>query len=126
MNPSEIRDLLKYLTPEEQAEMDAILAADVAARPFSPLPGPQQMAYDSVADVVGFGGAAGGGKSFLAVGKALTQFDKTLIMRRNGTELTALVDEVLTMVGSREGWVGLASFSVGSAAMRRSRSAQRK
>jgi len=64
------------------------------------------MAYNSIADVVGFGGAAGGGKSFLAVGKALTQFDKTLIMRRNGTELTAIVDEALNMVGSRDGYNG--------------------
>ena len=106
MTPSEASELLGYLTPEERAEVDALIAADIEARPFSPLPGPQKMAYDSQADVVGFGGAAGGGKSFLAAGKALTQFDKSMILRRNGTELTAIIDEVLNMAGTRDGYNG--------------------
>jgi len=106
MTPREAAELLRYLTPEEQAEVDEIINADIAARPFSPLPGPQRMAYESLADVVGFGGAAGGGKSFLAAGKALTQFDKSMILRRNGTELVAIIDEVLNMARTRDGYNG--------------------
>ena len=106
MTPQQIKALLPYLTADELTELDNIVASDIEARPFSPLPGPQLMAYNSRADVVGFGGAAGGGKSFLAAGKALTQFDKSMILRRNGTELTAIVDEVLNMAGSRDGYNG--------------------
>lgn len=106
MSPTELAELEAYMTPEERAELDALLAADVIDRPFSPLPGPQTLAYNSIADVVGFGGAAGGGKSFLAAGKALTQFDKSMILRRNGTELTAIIDEVLAMAGTRDGYNG--------------------
>lgn len=106
MTPQQIKALLPYLTADELTELDSIVASDIEARPFSPLPGPQLMAYNSKADVVGFGGAAGGGKSFLAAGKALTQFDKSMILRRNGTELTAIVDEVLNMAGSRDGYNG--------------------
>jgi hypothetical protein len=106
VTPAEIQELQSYLTPEEQAELDALVAADIEDRPFSPLVGPQTMAYNSTADVVGFGGAAGGGKSFLAAGKALTQFDKSMILRRNGTELTAIIDEVLSMAGTRDGYNG--------------------
>ena len=106
MTPAAIKELLPYLTDDERTELDEIIASDIEARPFSPLPGPQQMAFDSRADVVGFGGAAGGGKSFLAAGKALTQFDKSMILRRNGTELTAIVDEVLNMAGTRDGYNG--------------------
>lgn len=106
MTPNDIKKLLPYLTEAEQAELNDLIVADIEERPFSALPGPQLMAYESKADVVGFGGAAGGGKSFLAAGKALTQFDKSMILRRNGTELTAIVDEVLNMAGTRDGYNG--------------------
>ena len=59
MNP---RDLERYLTNAERAELDALIAADIAARPWLPLPGPQRMAYESDADVIGYGGAAGAEK----------------------------------------------------------------
>lgn len=55
-------DLERYLTPEEREELNALLEADLTQRPWLPLAGPQTMAYESIADVVGFGGAAGGGK----------------------------------------------------------------
>lgn len=106
MTPNDIKKLLPYLTETEQEELNQLILADIEERPFSALPGPQLMAYESKADVVGFGGAAGGGKSFLAAGKALTQFDKSMILRRNGTELTAIVDEVLNMAGTRDGYNG--------------------
>mgnify|MGYP000022182331 CR=1 FL=1 len=106
MTPSEIQDLQSYLTPEEVAELDALIAADIQDRPFSPLAGPQTMAYESTADVVGFGGAAGGGKTDLAVGKALTQHQVAQIFRREGTELNAIIDRLETIVGHRDGLGG--------------------
>lgn len=60
---------------------------------WQPLPGPQTLAYHSTADVIGYGGAAGGGKSSLALGFAFTQHQRSIIFRRHFTDLTALVDQ---------------------------------
>lgn len=96
--------LLRYLTPAEQAELDRLLQDP--ARPFWPLPGPQLMAYHSPAEIIGYGGAAGGGKSFLAIGKALTQHRKAMILRREATQLTGIIDDLTTLLGSRDGYNG--------------------
>ena len=64
------------------------------------------MAFSSQADIVGFGGAAGGGKTDLACGKALTQHRKVGIFRVNGTELTGVLDRLTELVGSRNGYNG--------------------
>jgi hypothetical protein len=68
--------------------------------------GPQQLAYNSTADIIGFGGAAGGGKTDLACGKALTQHRKVGIFRVNGTELTGVLDRLTELIGSRDGYNG--------------------
>src|ERR1700685_998970 len=57
--PKEWRDLLPLLTEQERDELDALLLAPV---PWAPFPGPQTRALKSKADIVGYGGAAGGGK----------------------------------------------------------------
>lgn len=106
MSPSEVRELLPFLTPREREELDALLADDLATVAWRPLPGPQSIAYHSVADVVGFGGAAGGGKTDLACGKALTQHERAMILRREGTELTAIVDRLQELIGHRDGYNG--------------------
>lgn len=85
-----------------RAETTAAIASD-AAPIWTPLPGPQTMAYDSIADVVGYGGAAGGGKTDLAVGKALTKHKRVAIFRRYSTEMVSIVDRVAEMLGHRDG-----------------------
>lgn len=59
---------------------------------------PQERAYHCEADIIGYGGAAGGGKTDLALGKALTQFYKPIIFRREYPQLKDVVmrgDEIL-------------------------------
>ena len=97
-------ELLKHCTPDELAAIDALLADDAAI--WRPLEGPQALAYASTADVIGFGGAAGGGKTDLACGKALTQHKRTLILRREATQLTGIIDRFVELLGSREGFNG--------------------
>lgn len=96
-------DLFPFLTAEETA---FVLEAAEHAPLWTPLPGPQTMAYESEADIIGYGGAAGGGKTDLACGKTLTQHQKTMILRRVGTELTAIEDRLEQLIGSREGYNG--------------------
>ncbi len=97
------RETLRLLTEEERRELDALLEDD---RIWRPLPGPQTLAYESPADIVGYGGAAGGGKSDLGIGLALTQHRRVGIFRQNGTELPALVDRIGEVLGTRDGYNG--------------------
>lgn len=62
MKPAQIKDVLRHLTPDEAREFEDLLAADFGEVVWRPLPGPQTMAAESPAAVIGFGGAAGGGK----------------------------------------------------------------
>jgi len=104
---AEISELLAHLLPDERAELDALIAADIDERVWIAQPGPQTTAWESKADVIGFGGAAGGGKTDLACGKAVCgQHEKVAIFRREGTELTAIVDRLQELFGSRDGYNG--------------------
>lgn len=84
-----------------------LLARELKRRnPWRPLPGPQSLAFHSTADVIGYGGAAGGGKTDLACGKTLTQHQKVLVLRREATQLTGIIDRFTELIGSRDGYNG--------------------
>lgn len=74
--------------------------------PWCPQPGPQLQAFISQADLILYGGAAGGGKSALACGLSTTRHRETLYIRREATQLGAVVDEVATIMGTRDGYNG--------------------
>lgn len=99
--------LLRYLTNEERQRLD--LLVETANLPvWRPHPNnePQQRAYNAKVDVLGFGGAAGGGKSDLGLGLALTKHSVCQVFRREGTELRSLVDRVEEILGHRNGLGG--------------------
>lgn len=83
--------LLSHLTPEERAEWDALTEPPEPPL-WSPLPGPQQAAYDSPADELLYGGAAGGGKTDLLLGLAGTRHHRSIIFRREFPRLRAMID----------------------------------
>lgn len=97
-------DLLPFCTAEERAFLAQVAMRKTAI--WAPLPGPQTMAYNSAADIVGYGGAAGGGKTDLACGKALTKHKRTMILRREATQLTGIIDRLTEILGSRDGYNG--------------------
>lgn len=66
---------------------------------FSPQPGKQTQAFESQADIMGYGGAAGGGKSFLEIGLAVSQHRKSIIFRREQDQVRDLWDKLTVMCG---------------------------
>lgn len=69
--------------------------------PWQPLPGPQSDAFTSDADELLFGGAAGGGKSDLVLGLALTVHRRSIIFRREYPQLAALIDRSKEIIGDK-------------------------
>lgn len=106
MKPKDLEALLGHLTLAERQEFNRLVQAELENVIWAPLAGPQTMAAESKADIIGFGGAAGGGKTDLAVGKALTQHHEVLIMRREGTQLQGILQRMQTLLGSRDGYNG--------------------
>lgn len=60
---------------------------------------PQALAYESKADVLLFGGAAGGGKTDLLIGLALTRHRRSIIFRRAYTQLRSIEERVAGLLG---------------------------
>lgn len=93
-------DFLERLAQLGPAQIEALIATlDAPTEPFIPLPGPQKDAYESEADELLFGGAAGGSKSYLLLGCAATRHQRSLILRRQSTELDGLVSDLCGMLG---------------------------
>jgi len=61
---------------------------------WAPLPGPQTEAYLSLADILFYGGAAGGGKTDLLLGVALNEHQRACIWRRESPQLQGITDRM--------------------------------
>ncbi len=100
---AEILRRLKLLPEAQRAQLDAFLReADPGI--WVPQPGPQTMAYDCLADILFYGGAAGGGKTELLLGLALTAQEHAIIFRRQGVQLRGLVTRMAKILGTRDGY----------------------
>jgi hypothetical protein len=80
------------------------LAALLGPDKWTPSPGPQTLAYESLADVLGYGGEPGGGKSQLLLGLAFTRHKRSFVMRRQYADLAAIIDDALKIHGNRDGF----------------------
>ena len=105
----DLNDVLKKLAglsdeDKQQVTQAALDATD--GMPWIPSPGPQTDAYFSEADVLLYGGEPGGGKSSLLLGLALTQHQRSLVLRRQYTDLGHLTEEAIKFNGTRNGFNG--------------------
>ena len=64
-----------------------------------PQPGPQAKAFECDADVLGYGGAAGGGKSALCILKAIHKHQRTVIFRKDAKQMSGMVDNMSEFLG---------------------------
>lgn len=106
LNLPEIQELIPHLTEDQRREMFALLERDKALNVWRPLPGPQTTAFLSRADVVGYGGAAGGGKTDLMLGSALTSHKVSYILRREATQMQGIYNRLFDIMGGRQGFNG--------------------
>jgi len=109
MTLDEVLAALQSLPPEKREAVAQEAMKATASRKFIPSPGPQTEAYFSRADLLLYGGAAGGGKSALLCGLALEDHKRSLLLRRKYVDLQGgggLIDELLRLYGSRDGFNG--------------------
>ena len=91
---------------KEYAQVADIANQATAHLRWVPNPGPQTEAYFCTADELLYGGEPGGGKSALLIGLAFNCHHRSLIMRRQYTDLGGLTDFAIKTNGSRSGFNG--------------------
>lgn len=106
MNLDEILDRLSALSDEDRAKVVADSAIVSQHLRWIPSPGPQTEAYFSKADILLYGGEPGGGKTSLLLGLAFNNHRRSLIMRKQYTDLSSIVEEAIKFNGSRKGYNG--------------------
>lgn len=97
--------IARRLKPEYRLEaLRAGSEASVSWRPnpdhADGRPNPQRLAYESQADILGYGGAAGGGKTSLLLGLAGTRHQKSVIFRRVFPNLRGVIEESRVLYGA--------------------------
>lgn len=97
---------LGCLPESTRAQIGVVAKAAKDSLAFVPSPGPQEAARQSKADILLFGGEGGGGKTGLGVGLALIDHQRSLLMRRQSTELRGLTEEAIKFNRSYEGFNG--------------------
>lgn len=101
-DPATIERAMGLMTPTEREEFDKLIMGDPAI--WRPQVGRQMEALDSEADVIGYGGAAGGGKSDLIAGLALTEHTRTLVLRREKTQTEGIIQRITEILGGSNGY----------------------
>lgn len=100
--PAQLLELMPYLTAEERAELDELLTKGMPL--WIPQVGPQMEALQSKADILFYGGTAGGGKTDLLLGAALTEQEHSIIFRREAVQLVGLEERMTKILGTRTGY----------------------
>jgi hypothetical protein len=101
-DPAIVERAMRGMTSEQRAEFDRLVASDPAI--WRPQVGRQMEALQSEADIIGYGGAAGGGKSDLIAGLALTAHQRTLVLRREKVQTEGIIQRITEILGSTDGY----------------------
>lgn len=104
MQLEEILQAYGALPAAAQQEVTRATLQATAHLPWVPNLGPQTAAYGCAADELLYGGQAGGGKSDLLLGLALTAHEKSLILRRINQDAEGLGQRLVEILGSNAGY----------------------
>lgn len=82
------------------------MAADISEVRWRALPGPQTMARESRADITGYGGSAGGGKTDLIAGLVQdgTRHERALVVRREKAQTEGVIQRLEEIIGHKDGF----------------------
>jgi hypothetical protein len=102
----ELESVLGGLPEGKRKEIFQEAEEQTRDKKWIPSPGPQSDAYFCEADTLLYGGHPGSGKSDLLLGLAFGAHQRSLILRRQYVDLGAMIDRMLEINGSREGFNG--------------------
>jgi hypothetical protein len=97
--------LSKNLTQQQFEELEQEVNEILPDEVWYPNAGPQTDAYFSKADILLYGGQPGGGKSQILLGCAVTQHQRSLIVRKQFTDLDSIVDNLQGVLKTSQGIV---------------------
>lgn len=106
LSVAELTERVAKLPPEVQKSVVEETYRLTKDQKWFPTVGPQLSAYFSKADLLFYGGQAGGGKSQLLLGLALTAHRRSLLIRQQYNDLDALTEKALEIIGTRRGFNG--------------------
>lgn len=84
----------------QKTELETIAMRATQTLKIIPNVGPQTMAYFSEADIILYGGAGAGGKSFLALALAIQRHKRSIIFRRESTQADGLIATAKEAIGN--------------------------
>jgi hypothetical protein len=99
----DILEQLKQLDAGKLATLNKDVMSATKSKVWVPNPGPQRQARDCEADELFYGGQAGGGKTDLVMGLALTEHKNSLILRRTNKEAEKLPVRLEEILGNDDG-----------------------
>jgi hypothetical protein len=105
-NLDEVLQRLTALDPDDKSAVIGSALTATKGMPWVPNVGPQTQAFFCEADELLYGGQAGGGKTDLIIGLALTEHKRALILRRINRDAVKLVKRAEEIVGHRQGYNG--------------------
>lgn len=100
----EILDRVRELPDDVRQQLISDAHKVTVGMAWVPNPGPQTDAYNCEADELFYGGSAGGGKSDLTLGLALTQHTRSLLLRRTKDDARDLAERALEIIDTRDGY----------------------
>lgn len=86
-----LESVIGRLTGEQRQELETLVKAELE-KAFLPNTGPQTAALLSEADILLYGGQAGGGKSALEIGAFFSGHHTGLVLRREAVQLDGLIE----------------------------------
>lgn len=102
-----LEEFLKGLSEERLSELAQMPGVrELLERGWIHNPGQQQLAIESEADELFYGGQAGGGKTDLMMGLPLTEHKRSLLLRRTNKEASRFIRRFSEIVGHTKGWNG--------------------